>query len=238
MATFLELCQKVARESGTVSGVKPTAVTGQTDRLAKIVYWTNDAWRQIQNAHAGWLWMQAEFYGSTVASTQRYAATSFNDLAAAAAITRFADWVYSEDGDSGITLYDPAIGLSDEGALRFRQWEIFHRNNLRGVQNTGKPTVFSIAPDKRLVLSYTPNAVYTIKGQYRKDVQTLSANGDIPECPVRFHDAIVDAALILLGTHDESPTQIPLWQMRRSRTFSDLERDQLPRLRFSAGPLA
>jgi len=30
MATFLDLAQKVAAESGTISGVQPSAVTGQT----------------------------------------------------------------------------------------------------------------------------------------------------------------------------------------------------------------
>ncbi|GAA4108863.1 hypothetical protein ACFFTN_01455 [Aminobacter aganoensis] len=228
---YLALCQRVASESGTVSGVKPTTVVGQVDRLAKIVRWVDDAWRQIQNAHSTWLWMQAEFYGPTVASQQRYAYSAFNDLATASTITRFADWIYSSnDVDSGITIYDPSIGVADEGALIFRDWEWFYRTQLRGTQSEGKPSMFAIAPDSKIVLSWTPDKVYTIRGRYRKDTQVLAADADIPELPTRFHDVIVDIALMLLGTHDEAPTQIPLWRMRQSEKFSNLERDQLPRM--------
>lgn len=237
MATFLALCQKVASESGTISGTLPTTVAGQTARLGKIVRWTNDAWRQIQNANATWRWMQAEFYGPTVASQQRYGYSAFNDLATASAITRFADWIYSADeADSGISLYDSS-GVASEGPLRFRDWDWFYKTQLRGPQNVGKPTIFTVAPDGKLVLSYTPDAVYTIRGRYRKDVQELAADADVPEMPARFHDAIVEVALILLGTHDEAPAQIPLWQMRKSTTFCNLERDQLPKLSLG-GPLA
>lgn len=235
---FLTLCQRVASESGTISGNKPISVAGQTDRLAKVVRWTNDAWRQIQNAHATWLWMQAEFYGSTVAHQQRYAATSFNDFETSAAITRFGDWVYSNRGvDSGVSLYDPSVGVADEGALLFRDWDWFYKNRLRGTQNEGKPSEFTIAPNGKMAFAYIPDKVYTVRGRYRKSPQSLTDNDDTPEMPERFHDVIVDIALILLGTHDEAPAQIPLWRMRTSEKFCNLERDQLPRINL-AGPLA
>jgi hypothetical protein len=239
MATFLALVQKVAREAGTLDSASITTVAGQTGMKGKMVGWVQDAWRSIQNAHSSWLWQQAEFYGNTVASTQRYAYTSFNDFATSATITRFADWIVDREGpDSGISLHDPAVGVADEGPLRYVGWDLFYKTQLRGTQTEDKPSMFTIAPDSKLVFSRTPDAVYTIRGRYRKDEQTLSADGDIPECPARFHDAIVDAALMLLGTHDEAAPQIPLWQMRKSRNFCDLERDQLPRVSFSASPLA
>lgn len=236
---FLQLCQKVGSESNTIPRGSLTTVVGQTnERKAKVIQWVADAWRQVQNAHASWNWMQAEFYGDTVASTQRYAYTAFKDRSTDATITRFADWIYAEDGqDSGITLYDTTIGLSDEGPLVFREWEWFYRTQLRGTVNEGKPTLFSIAPDNKLVLSLTPDSAdYRIRGRYRKDEQTLALDADTPECPTRFHDVIVDIALMLADTHDESP-QFQLHQFRRSYNFCNLERDQLPRVRLG-GPLA
>lgn len=236
MATFLQLAQKVASESGTISS-GPASVTGQTGRLAKVVRWTNDAWRQIQNAHGDWRWMQAEFYGPTIAHQQRYSYTAFNDLVSLSAITRFGDWIYdSRECDSGFSLYD-STGVTSEGQLSFRDWEWFYKTQLRGTQTEGKPSLFTITPANQIALSYIPDAIYTIRGRYRKDVQELTADGDIPECPARFHDTIVETALIMLGTHDEAPTQIPLWQMRKSMNFCNLERDQLPRMEL-AGPLA
>ncbi|WP_395451195.1 hypothetical protein ACHMW7_16215 [Aminobacter sp. UC22_36] len=130
---FLQLCQKVSSDSGTVDdSATLSTVVGVTRRNKKIVRWVNDAWRQIQNAHSTWRWMQAEFYGPTIAHQQRHAYSGFNDFATSAAITRFADWIYStDDCDSGLSLYDPAIGVSDEGGLRFRQWDWFYKTQLR-----------------------------------------------------------------------------------------------------------
>ena len=41
MANFLALCQKTARESGTIEGVLPSTVVGQSGRLLKVVNWVN-----------------------------------------------------------------------------------------------------------------------------------------------------------------------------------------------------
>ena len=49
MATFLQLCQKLARESGSVSGgaMQPTSVLNQSGRLAKVVAWLSDGWVEL-----------------------------------------------------------------------------------------------------------------------------------------------------------------------------------------------
>lgn len=234
MASYLSLVQKLGSESGTVDGGRPATLVGLTDqRLLKMARWINDAWRQIQNAHGSWNWMKAEMYGTTTVNVQRYAYTAFNDFVTAATIARFADWIVDrEEGyDSGFSLYDTTIGVSDEGGLSYREWDWFYKTQLRGTQTTGKPTIFTITPDNKLALSKSPDAsTYRIRGRYRKDVQELTADADVPECPTRFHDVIVDVALMLLMTHDEAPTQIPLTQMRKSFNFCNLERDQLPRI--------
>jgi hypothetical protein len=235
LATFLALAQKVASESGTISGALPTTVVGQTGRLGKIVRWTADAWRQIQNVKGTWRWMQAEMTGPTVSGTQRYAynAAGFTDVATSAAITRFGEWIYADDPDcdSGFSIYDNTIGVADEGPLHFVDWDTFYRLRLRGSHTNAKPTEFTITPDNKLALYATPDSAdYRIRGRFRKDEQTLAADGDIPEMPTRFHDAIVDVAMMMLETHDENPARIPLLQMRKSTNFCALERDQLPRI--------
>lgn len=233
MATFLDLARRVASDSGTVdSGVLPATVTGQTGRLAKIVRWTNDAWRDIQNAHTAWRWMQGEFTGSTVAAQVRYdAVTDFS-------LPRFAEWIYTNyGGEDRLSIYDPAVGVSSEGMLSFWEWDRFYAVKTRGTVQTGKPTVFSIDPANMLCLSPTPDKAYTVRGLYQKTPQDLTADTDVPEMPARFHTMIAEAALMRLGTHDEAVTQLPLWQLRKLTEFSQLESSQLPRLRL-AGALA
>lgn len=229
MATFLNLVQKVARESGTVSGVQPATVVGQTGRLAKIVAWTNDAYRQIQNAHGTWNWMQGEFSGETEAGTPAYNSQ----------LARFAEYVSIGEGENRYSLYDPDIGRSSEGQLHFMDYRSFYTTQLRGAQaeRQGKPRIFSIDQAGSLYLSPTPDKVYTIRGPYRKDVQELDEDTDVPEMPSRFHDLIVNGAIVMLTTHDEAAPTLTLYQLRQMRGFSQLERDQLPRISFG-GPLA
>lgn len=241
MSTFLELAQLVASESGTFSGTVPSAVTGQTGRLAKVVRWTNEAWRSIQNAHGQWRWMQSQFTGSITDGTQSYAPTSFTDVLAAAAISRFGEWVCTGDEtEDRFSIYKTATGVSDETVLKYLDWNTFYTERMRGSVSTeeDRPGWFTINPaNNYLYFSKIPDTTYTVRGFYRKSPQELSADGDTPEMPSRFHDLIVDIALEHLGTHDEAQGQIPLWRLRRFARFNELERDQLPKIRL-AGPLA
>lgn len=235
--TFLELCQKVAAESRTIKPGLPSAVTGQTGRLASIVRWTGDAWRSVQNAHPNWRWMQGEFKGDLTAGKQRYDGSSFDDEATGATIARFGDWVCKSKGERRYSIYKTSLGPSEEGPLIFMHWEDFYITQMKGVQPQNKPQYFTITPAGQLAVSSTPDDDYVVRGPYRKDVQELAEDGDIPEMPTRFHDVIVSAALELLGDHDEAVTQIPLWRLRKIRGFSELELDQLPQIRLG-GPLA
>lgn len=229
---FLQLCQRVASDSGTVSGdAKPAAVAGQTGRLGKIVRWTNDAWRDIQNARNGWLWMQEEFENDVLLS-----GVSTYNAAAMGISARFADWMIEQSDPlkSGFSAYLTATGKDDETPLKFVTWRDFRFVRARGAAatNPGKPSEFTVMPDLSLRFYPVPDAAYTVSGLYRKSVQELTADADIPEMPERFHSLIVTGALIAyLGTDDEATVQLPLWAGLRSnpQRFA-LERDQLPRI--------
>ena len=54
---FLALCQKVVRDSGTISGDRPVTVTNQTGRLGKIIHFVLEAWQEIQNDRPDCQWM-------------------------------------------------------------------------------------------------------------------------------------------------------------------------------------
>jgi hypothetical protein len=230
MSTFLALCQRVASESGTINGTFPTTVTAQTGRLAKVVRWTNDAWRSIQNAHGEWRWMRSDFSGPTVAGTRSYSGSDFS-------LTRLGEWMCRGEDEDRYSIYLTATGVADERPLIFVEYDTFFTTFMRGTQTNDYPTHFTITPDNKIALHPIPDAVYTVRGPYRKSPQELTADADEPEMPARFHHLIADLALDYLGTHDEAVLQIPLWRLRRMAGFSDLERDQLPRITL-AGALA
>lgn len=233
--TFLELAQRLASESGTVPGSgQPVTVTGQTGRLGKVVTWTRSAWRDIQNAEAGWRWMRDDFEGETLVNLDAYAGSDFG-------LTRHADWLVDqrEGYGTGVTVQLASDDDDPEGELIWMDWRTFRRHYLRRpMPAADKPIHVSVDPAGRLRLGPTPDGAYTVRGEYRKAPQELAENGDVPEMPARFHELIVDRGLEYVGTDDESMAQLPFWSERARAKMSALRRDQLPRPTLGAGPLA
>lgn len=224
MASYLELCQMVARESGTIAGSLPTVTAGQTGRLLKVVEWVPIAWTRIQNAQANWRWMRAEFSSTAVTSgTQRYTGASFG-------LSRHADWITEPDT---MTIYLTATGVTDESVLNHLDYARYRAMFERNVQPTGKPTYFAVSPIGELCLGPEPDDAYTIRGEYRKTPQTLALDADVPEMPLRFHDLIGWFALTLLAEHDEGEFHTITSTRRYRDGMDDLIRDQLPHLRWS-----
>lgn len=235
MATYLDLVQAAARESGTVAPGTPASVIGLTGRLAKFAAWVSQAWSDIQNHRDGWRWMQDDVESALVIDQQRYTGSDLG-------LTRFGSWRVGEDsldGDDRWTIWRTAEGQGDERPLTFRDWPAFRSTAMRGSAATTKgfPQIYSVDPQERIVVYPIPDMAYTIKGLYRKSPQVLTANGDTPEMPARFHDLIVWWALIKVAGHDESMAQPQFWQTEILRLLNALERDQLPPMRM-AGALA
>lgn len=230
---FLELAQKVASKSGTISGIAPTTVVGQTGRLGKIVAIVNDAWQQIQNHRNAWKWMRAEFSGKeTIADTARYTASAW-------ALTRFRAWIIDDaKGYQPVSLYLQSAGVATEAPIRFIPWEQWRAQYGRGSHDANQPGEYTVSPANELCLGPTPNAVYIVAGEYRKSNQTLSANDDIPEMPADFHDLIWQYALEILAGDDEAPTAFANARTARGPMVYALERDQLPEVVIGCGPLA
>lgn len=225
---LLQIAQMAARESGTVSGNLPSSVANQTGRLLKIVNWCITAWTSIQNSRNAWRWMQGEFQGNLTIGTQRYTAASFQ-------LNRWAEWITADDT---VTVYKASLGVSDERELPFLPWDMFKRMYTRGVQQQDRPLHYSISPAGEFCVGPIPDAAYVVKGEYRKSPQILANNSDIPEMPERFHELIAWEALLLLAEHDEGELHIAVALRRHRQLMGDLERDQLPQLRITSGPLA
>ena len=224
MATFLEICKKVSRESGTISGVLPSAVTGQSGRLLKIVNWVADAWDEIQNDESTWLWMRKEFSGDTVIDQFKYTAANWS-------LTNLSRWVIDP---LSVTLYLTATGVSDEGELNFLRWDEWRTKYGRGTQDSNRPIEYTITPAEEFGVGPKPDKVYKVSGEYYQDNEALAADGDVPDCPARFHDVIAWKALMKLAASDEGAEQLRHFDaLYRPLRFA-LERDQLPKIKIAS----
>ncbi len=228
MSTFLEICQKVARESGAISGVNPKTVTDQSGVSLDIVSWVADSWKEVQNARNAWQFMRKEFSVNTIADTARYKGLGWN-------IDDFGAWI-TEAGV--VTLYDPAIGVSDEGQINCIPWDLWRARYGRGSQNLNRPVEYTISPAGEFCLGPSPDAVYTVRGEYRRAPQILVENDDTPICPERFHDVIVWDAIMKVAEAEEDMPLYGKGQTRLARVMGDMERDQLPQLIMSSEPIA
>lgn len=232
--TFLELCQTVARESGTISGTRPTTVVGQTGRLLNVVSWTAEAYRMIQRERTDWRWLDGEFSGNTVVSQGDYTPAQMGIA------SRFVGWrLGPANAKNSLSAYLTATGRADEHWLVFTEWDEFEPVYRFGADasRTGRPVAFSIDRANRIALWPAPDAVYTLRGRYRQGAQNLTVDADVPEMPEENHYAIVWRALILLGTYDEAAQQLPAWQAFYAEQMKNLRNAQLPRISLG-GPLA
>lgn len=232
--TYLEICQRIAQESGVVSGVQPTSVVGQSGKLRAIVGWGAEAYNMIQRERRDWRWLEGAWTGNTVAAQQRYSAANLGIA------TRFSSWVIKSTQEQySVSAFLTSAGRSEEAWLAYREWDDFNDIMLFGSASleTGKPSHFSIDPEDKIVLWPTPNAIYTLRGRYRKAIQELTANGDIPEMPAENHMAIVWRGVMLLGTYDEAVQMQPNWQSFYDMAMQNLRLKAMPVI-SSGGPLA
>lgn len=232
MATYLELCQKTARESGIVAGTQPLSVSGQTGLLLQIVGWVADAWTEIQNKRNAWSWMHAPWSGTLTAGTGVYTAGSFG-------LARHGRWI----GDDPVTrrypttLYLQAAGIADERPIFAIGYDDWLARYGRGVQVAARPVHYAVSPANELCFGPVPDAAYVARGRYTKSAQVLAANADTPECPTQFHDVIVHRARMKLAAHDEAPQQFQAAESEYNLLMGQLERHQLPALGIAATTL-
>lgn len=233
---FLQLCQST-RELAGISGSGPTSVVGQSGEMLRIVNWVNTAWGELQHWHTEWSFMRGSFYLDTVAAQRAYVPAAARDAATTNLITSFDKWL-TEDDD--LKCYLLSEGQATEGWVVEMDYPAFTRTyEFAGNDSvTGRPTVFSIRPeDRALLLAAKPDGVYRVTGKYRKGVQTLSGNADVPDLEADYHMAIVHRALIKYALYENAPETLAAARADFSMILSRMEDRFLPPMGF-AGPLA
>ena len=201
MATFIQLINDVARESGTMGGQTLATVANASGRWTKIVAWTRQAWEMIQRERSDWTFLRDTFEANLVASQARYTPAELG-------LFTFGSWEQEVDGYTPYSLFDPAIGRGDETRLpvvNYRAWAVRYDF---GAPDVVRPNVVTFDFQRRLCVGPVPDKVYTIRGAYRRSIQALTADADVPYIHEDYHQAIVWRALVLLGEDDEAAFEV------------------------------
>jgi len=232
---FLEIARRTRRESSATASASdaPVTVVGQTGQLKQIVDWCSEAYHKIQRSSNDWRWLRSRFSLQTVASTDTYAYGDATDVAAAAAITRFRQWLpFTEDGLSNVSCYLTSTGVAGERYLTPMSWPDFRARYKFGAQSDGQPINFTISPANELMLGPKPDAIYTVLGEYQKSNQILALDADTPEMPEDYHMLIVWYALKSYAAYAPAPEVWTRAEDEAGALFTALNRSQLPAFRF------
>lgn len=183
--TFLELCKQARAEFG-YSGTGPITVTNQTGQMALVVSLVAKADLEIQLLWKDWRFLWATFSFATVAGQKTYS------------VANVAGW------PADISHYDPSSFVLDaetttESGLSCVAYQDYRD---RRYQTTGTPGQVVIQPDNTLVLTPTPDDIYTVTFDYWRRPARMTANADISPIPSQFHDIIVARAKMMLGEAD------------------------------------
>lgn len=231
MTTFLQICQDVARESGTIprpSG-KPTSTTNQSGALDRIVNWVQQAYEDVQRHKKNWRWKEATFSQALTASVQTYSAANVG-------ITNFKSWTnpkeFPRSQERQFTIYRTSEGKPDQKFMIYQRYEEFFEKSMTGpnASQTGEPIYITIDPAQNLIVWPIPDSVgYTLEGHYIKGLDVLSGDSDTPEFDDDFHRIIQWGALVKLGVFDEAPAnRVNYWNNEYQKLLRDMEEQYLP----------
>lgn len=222
--TFLDLCRQL-RQEAAIPGNGPASVLNQSGEMKRIVDWIARAYRDIQTKHRNWDFLRRDFLFETIPGQQGY------DLVQAG-VPELSSWK-----DDTFRAYLSATGTVDEQWVPSCAWSAFRDHFMMSANRsvTGRPTHLAIKPDKSLVLWPTPNAPYTLTGEYFLRPQVMTVDEDEPVIPEEFRSIVVWQGLMYYAAYESAPDVYAHAQNEYRRTLTELRADQLPEICMAGG---
>ena len=218
--TFLELCQRTAREGGIEGGL--SSVTAQIGMNLKIVQWVTDAWADLQ-IQRSWLFMRATGTFTLTAAQTDYAI--FSQLG----LVNVKSWC-SPTFHATDTLGRYTITLLEYGDFQSR---------LQGQDvQVNRPAYCALAPGYRMVFDAAPTINATVVNDYWKTSQTLVNDTDEPNMNEDWHMAIVYKALRDYAEHEESKEMVVRARRKFMGVFGEMCEVELPAFTMPVTPLS
>lgn len=222
--TFLQLASRLRQECG-VAGTGPTTVIGQTGELKRLVDWIADADEEIQQEHNDWRFMAGSFSITAVNGTASYLPAAFTP-----AVTNFRD-VRQDTVNVYLT------SRANESRLRFMDYQTWFDTYNTGEQTTGRPVHYTIGNDQSIKLGQTPDAAYTITGEYQKTAARMTVDADTPIYPAEFHMLPVYLAMMKYGRFTAANEVFSDGERLYKKMLARMKRTQLSAITL-AGALA
>jgi hypothetical protein len=231
LMTRLQIVQRLREKTGG-AGSGPSSTIGQTGEALRQVNWCDEAWLEIQTLSEDWKWMRKEFSFPTTIGKIAYLPTA---TAGEALVSDFGRW-----HDDTFRIWRTSTGRADEQFLVPWDYECWRDTFDFGLESTrqSRPMVWTERPaDSAILLGGTPDAVYTVAGQYQSAPVALATNDATPGMPAKFHMLIVYKAMMYAGSYDAAPEVYAEGRDAYDRMLAMLQADQLEQIGFGE-PLA
>lgn len=214
---FLQICRDVRLKTG-LQGTGPSTVVSASGIEELLVGAVKDAYDNIQNFREEWRWLLGrEDVTLPDSSTER------NLSQALGPSYRFKKWYKSR-------FYAKKTGEDSYYPVYWMDWEdfIYYNINITDAQDL---RYFSIRPEDKAIVYPLLNGEHTLKVEYQKSNQVLSADTDVPELPLDFHRLIVYAAVEIMSAQVGNPGIYDQYSQDQIRLTNALMRQELPRKR-------
>ena len=226
--TFIELCQRTAREC-SVTGTGPSTAIAQTGELGRIVNWVAEANMEIERAHPDWMFMRLSTLFGTVAAQANY---PFGTGAGTCGVTAATFGMWARDSFRN---YPTASGNTAEIEMSYMEYDawraVYEFGATRYVQT--QPLVVSFFPaDQSPNVGPYPNGDYTVTGNYFRQPILLAADADIPGLPPQFHMMVVYKAMMYYGAYEGAPEVYDRGEMEFDKNMRRLDALRLPEIRW------
>lgn len=225
---YLALCNEVKKECHQVADVEMTSVENQRGVLARITKWVNVAYREILNRHEDWKFLYVRDVSFNLSKGKREYSTTYLSLAD----VRLWDLRYPN-------IYETEKGKSDESRLVYIPYDEWVDGYSMGEQVEARPQLVMVYPDNNALGFHSiPDAEYTVTLGYWKDPPDLVDINDEPVIPARYHDIIVQLALMKYAKWDDAPEIYLTANIEYKRLIGELEDKFLPDPVLSWSPVA
>lgn len=223
--TRLQLATRLRAECVGVSGSGPTTTLAQTGDMLNVVNWIDSAYEDIQNSRRDWNFLRDTFTFQTVAAQQGYTPTQAGAVDGTPTVD-LGEWI-TED----MRCYLTSTGVGGEQILDYVPWDTFRQTYLLGSTRavSTRPHVVTVKPDRSLMLWPTPDAIYTVSGEYFRHNDVMTADASVPTFPARFHMLVVWRALVFYAGHAAAPETYAVGKAEHDKLFSALMRSEAPR---------
>jgi hypothetical protein len=222
----ITICNEV-KSLAQVPGADITSTVGLNGINNRIVGWVDKAYRKILNLHENWRFLYIRDFHFNCSKDKR------SYTLAELAVDDFAKWDlrYSR-------AYRASTGVQVEERLTPITYDKFADHLSLGRQIPAHPRyIFAYPDDSALALHPIPDDEYRVTLGYWRTPPALGQN-DEPVFPKRYHDLIIDLALMYYSIYDDAPEIYVTHEKNYLRQLALMEESELPGVELSYEPIA